>query len=375
MAQKTYLFCIGTAAEVVKTMPVYRLLKEEGNRVHILQTGFADPEVRLTHQIFNMVPDNALDKPVPRFPDAALLASLEETLTAVVPDVLIVEDGSATAGAAALVAYSRNIPVAHLDAGLRSHAENPPYFEKNQELIARLAHWHFTATEQAKCNLLEEDISPTRAFEVGSTLVDAAIWTREHLHASTPGHIYSFSPELREFLFQCRSRRLVVAVTENPQLQPQAMGALAHALNNVIEKYGDCLAVWVTPPNCQANAEAAIAHCTDRERIRLAGPQSFPALVELATRCSLMLTDSDYIEQVASTFYKPVLLTVDDQSGHQELIKAGGARFVGTGSEIAGTLEALLGSSDALRAMQLQTSPYGDGNAARRIVDILEAVK
>jgi UDP-N-acetylglucosamine 2-epimerase len=381
MNQKTYLFCISTPLEIVKTMPVYRALKEAGNQVSILQTGFQDADVRALHQSFDMPPDTTLEcpaQPPQQFPTSALLDKINETLAQFKPDVVIVEGGSATAVAAAMAAYAQGIPVAHVDAGVRSYPEYPSYLEKNQELVARLAHWHFTATEQAKCNLLEERIAPTRIFEVGSTLIDAAIWTREHLHASSPGHAHSFSGDLREFLFQSRSRRLILVATDCPGTAPQVLADIAQALSENIAKHADCLVIWVTHSTLRARVEIALKklHPSEHERIYLAGSLPFPSLVDLAARCGFVLTDSDNIEQMVSAFGKPVLIVADDHAGHQDLIKAGGALFTGTRLPgISTALETMLQDASALRAMQLQASPFGDGSAAGRIADILSIVK
>ncbi len=380
MNQKTCLFCIGTASETIRIMPLYRVLKEQGNRVEILQAGWEDPAVRMLHQVFEMPVQTILELPPhPRqqLAAATILEQVDRGVAAIAPDMIIVEGGSATALAAALAGHAHNIPVAHLNAGRRSHLEVPATEEKTQELIARLAHWHFTATEQAMCNLLEERIPPTRVYEVGDTLIDAAHWTREHLHASTPGKAYSLPDKLRDFLFQCRSRRLILVATEHQDTGEQQIFHLAQALSGSLEQHTESLAAWLTGTGLQPLADAAMAHyCpSGHERICLTGPLPYPGMVDLLSRCNLVVTDSEYIEQNASAFGKPVLF-IGNHAGHQELFKAGGALLTGTSAAAIGRhLEALLCDPAALRNMQVHSSPFGDGSAARRIADILSIVK
>jgi UDP-N-acetylglucosamine 2-epimerase (non-hydrolysing) len=378
MDQSSCLFCLGTASETVRTMPVYRMLGERGIRSYVLHSAFQDGGVKALHETFAMRVDVATEglSPTAKHPSAALMDDIERALSRFAPSLILIEDGSATATAAALAAYARGIPIAHIDAGLRTYAETPPYFEKNQELIARLARWHFTATEQAKSNLLEEGIAPPHIYEVGSTLIDAAYWTREHLHATSPGHSYSFTDNLREFLFLCRSRRLVLAALDESEATPETVDAVAQALCAMVAKRADCLAICVTSAALHAPMQAALKrqYPDGHERLYHSGPLAFPGLTEVVSRAHIVVTDCSDIEQLASAFAKPVLLAVDTHAGHQDLVQAGGAKFVGT--RLAGIgegLETLLGDSAQYKTMQLQASPFGDGEAARRIADVLAA--
>ncbi len=380
MNQKTCLFCIGTAEETIRVMPLYRLLKEQGDTTCILQTGWQDPAVQMLHQIFDMPADATVELPPESLHQpttAALLDQVDRAIAEAAPDMILVAGGSATALTATLAAYARNIPVAHLNAGSRTYDETPSTEEKNQELIARLAHWHFTATEQAMCNLLEERIAPTHVYEVGDTLIDAAFWTREHLHAATVGKPYSVSVELRDFLFQCRSRRLILVAMEHPATSEEQVFHLMQALVNSLERHPESLAVWLSSAAVQPMAEAAwIQFCPNgNARLHRTGPLAYPGLVDLLARCKLVVTDSEHIAHNASAFGKPVLFNGRHGVG-QEFKNNDSSRPDATlSTDIAGNLEALLQDSEKLRSILLQNSPLGDGDAASRIATILSAVR
>lgn len=379
MSQRTILFCISRPLETVMVMPLYRALAAQGNRVLLLQAASIDSPVQALQEWFGMPSDATLGMPAPdngKLFTPAMLEAMRAVFIELQPDAVMVAGGSPLALAGTLSAYAQSIPVAHLDAGLRSYADTPPPNEKNQELIARLAHWHFTATEQAKYNLLEERIPPSRIFEVGSTLVDAALWTREYLHASATGKPYSMPEDLREFLFQCRSRRLILLATENPAISGQTVLNLAQALVATLENHPESLAIWQTDAALADEVQAALdSLCpAGHQRVWPTGPLSYPASVDLLSRCSFVLTDAESVEQQASAFGKPVLFA-GAHDGHQDLLKAGGTRLTGLETAaISHHLEMLLQDAATLRAMQLPTSPFGDGAAAERIANILSIV-
>lgn len=379
MSQRTILFCISSPLETVMMMPLYRVLATQGHRVLVLQAAGIDSPVQPLQEWFGMPSDATLGMPEPdngKLFAPAMLDAMQAAFIELQPDAVMVAGGSSIALAGTLSAYAQGIPVAHIDAGLRSYADIPSASEKNQELIARLAHWHFTATEQARCNLLEERIAPSRIFEVGSTLVDAALWAREYLHASATGKPYSMPEDLREFLFRCRSRRLILLATENLATSGQTVLSLAQALVASIENHPESLAIWQTEGALAEEVQAALdSLCpTGHPRIWPTCSLSYPASIDLLSRCSFVLTDTESIEQQASAFGKPVLFA-GPHDGHRDLLTAGGARLTGLeAAAISHHLEMLLRDAATLLAMQMPTSPFGDGAAAERITNILSIV-
>ncbi len=176
--KKKILLCMGTRPEIIKMAPVYYALKEKGLEPLLLHTGqhkdMADP----MYHFFRIVPDFSLD--LARTSDALyhlsalLLEKLGAAFEVVKPDAVLVHGDTASAAMAAMAAFYQKIPVGHVEAGLRSHSPYDPFpEEKNRELISRLARWHFAPTEQARQNLLGEQIPMVNIHMVGNTIVDA----------------------------------------------------------------------------------------------------------------------------------------------------------------------------------------------------------
>jgi UDP-N-acetylglucosamine 2-epimerase len=292
-------------------------------------------------------------------------------------DTIVVAGGSPIALAGALAGYACQVPVAHLDAGIRTFAEHPSTDEKNHELIARLARWHFTATEQARCNLLEEKIPPSRIFEVGSTLVDAALWSREHLRAATHSTAYAMPDALREFLFQCRSRRLIVAISDETTHNDHMLSALGNALAATVENHPEARVAWLTDDRRKAVIDHALRDMptADRAGIFLHPLPDFPLQIDILTRCSFVIAESREIQQIASAFSKPVLIPNRHFAIH-DLVKAGGAVCVAANDKaLSEQCAQLLQDPFALKNLQLQVSPFGDGNAAERIGEIISIIQ
>jgi UDP-N-acetylglucosamine 2-epimerase (non-hydrolysing) len=168
----TYLACMGTRPEIIKMAPVYRSLKERGETVQVLHTGQHGQMADALYRFFDMGPDFDMNitRKVPTLSNltAELLQGIDQTIAQARPDVLLVQGDTSSALVGAMVGYYRNIPVAHIEAGLRTGHHDPFPEEKNREMIGRLAHWHFPPTHQASENLRNEGIPAEQIFEVGN---------------------------------------------------------------------------------------------------------------------------------------------------------------------------------------------------------------
>lgn len=181
----TYLACIGTRPEIIKMAPVYRSLKARGEDVQVLHTGQHGEVAHALYRFFDMGPDYDMNitRKVPTLSNltAELLQGMDQAIAQSRPDVLLVQGDTSSALVGAMVGYYRGIPVAHIEAGLRTGQHDPFPEEKNRELIGRLAHWHFPPTHQAYENLCHEGIAAGQIFEVGNTVIDAALWVQNRL--------------------------------------------------------------------------------------------------------------------------------------------------------------------------------------------------
>ena len=190
----TFLACTGTRPEIVKMAPVYQALQAQGHQVQLLHTGQHEAMAETLYSFFNMPPDARLHLsrrlPTLSHLTAELLAGVQEQVQALAPDVLLVQGDTTSAFVGAMVGFYQDLPVAHIEAGLRTGLHDPFPEEKNRALIGRLAHWHFSPTPQASANLLREGVARRDIHEVGNTVIDAALWACQQLQHTEPQHLW-----------------------------------------------------------------------------------------------------------------------------------------------------------------------------------------
>ncbi|APD30424.1 UDP-N-acetylglucosamine 2-epimerase (non-hydrolysing) [Pandoraea thiooxydans] len=379
VSKKTYLACIGTRPEIIKMAPVYREFKARGHQVLVVHTGQHGAIAEALYAFFDMPPDITIDlqRKSSSLTDltAALLHGIDDAVERLRPDALMVQGDTTSALVGALVGYYHDKSVIHIEAGLRTHEREPFPEEKNRELIGRLASWHFPPTQQASLNLQNEGVDRAGVFEVGNTVIDAALWAHERIKHSPLERNAVTPADLLEFEARYPSHRLILVTAHRRENWGQPIRNIAHAVARVIEAHGKTVAVWPLHPNpaVRADVESVMRDLPPqvRARICVTEPLSYQALIAMLVRCEFTLTDSGGIQEEASAFRKPVLIA-RNSTERQELVDAGGAKLVGT--EVAEMVEQaglLLTDPAAYRRMQLDKSPFGDGKSAQRIVDIL----
>lgn len=379
MRQQTYLTCIGTRPEIIKIAPLYRRLKAQGNRMIVVHTGQHEAVADALYAFFEMPPDVVI-KLKRRSTSlahltSALMDGVQDAMVGLNPDAVIVQGDTTSALVGALTGYYHRRPVAHIEAGLRTGRHEPFPEEKNREIIARLAYWHFPPTHQAKRNLLAEGIDPSRVFEVGNTVIDAALWARDHIARPAFDALRAMPPDLRTFLTRHRMQRMILITAHRRENWGQPIRNIARAVASLIARHPQAIAIWPIHPNPTVRNDVATEFATlpraVQDRICLTEPLSYPFLIDLLARCEFTLTDSGGIQEEASVFAKPVLIA-RTSTERQELVDAGGARLVGTEvADILATADLLLADACFYRSMQLPRSPFGDGRSAARIVEIL----
>jgi UDP-N-acetylglucosamine 2-epimerase (non-hydrolysing) len=379
MFLRTHLMCIGTRPEIIKMAPVYRQLKAEGQNVRVLHTGQHGAVADALFGFFDMPPDISIDlkrkSPSLAHLSVALMNGIEEAMQTLRPDVLLVQGDTSSALVGAMVGYYHDVPVAHIEAGLRTGEREPFPEEKNRELIGRLAHWHFTPTLQCTHNLLGEGVQAQHIQEVGNTVIDAALWTSERISRPDFDLLAAYPDNLRAFMQQHLTQRLILVTAHRRENWGQPIRDIAQALALTLAEQTDVVAVWPVHPNpaVRADVEAVLAGLptTVTARICLTEPLGYQVLIALLLRCHFTLTDSGGIQEEASAFGKPVLIA-RQSTERQELVQVGGAVLVGTDVDaIHRHATALLTQTDAYRAMQVVRSPFGDGNTAQRIAAVL----
>jgi UDP-N-acetylglucosamine 2-epimerase (non-hydrolysing) len=322
--------------------------------------------------LYAIRPDHDLDimRPDQTLPDltASALLALGRVLATERPDLVVVQGDTTTTMTAALAAFYAKIPVAHVEAGLRTRNKYAPFPEEvNRQVTSVIADLHFAPTDGARQNLLAEGVSAARVHVTGNTVVDALVLARSKLAGRDPA-----APELQRL---DTGRHTVVLMTAHRR---ESFGAglesICRAVRDLVERNRDLAVVFPVHlnPNVRAQVRRVLTGDAVAEgRLILTEPLSYTDLVWMLERCRLVLTDSGGIQEEAPTFRKPVLV-MRDITERPEGVDAGVARLVGTDlRRIRDETERLLRDADAYAAMTNRENPYGDGRAAERIIDVI----
>jgi UDP-N-acetylglucosamine 2-epimerase (non-hydrolysing) len=299
---------------------------------------------------------------------ARTIKRLDDVVAKEMPDIVLVQGDTTTTFCGALAAYYHQITVGHVEAGLRTSKKYAPYPEEiNRRLVGQIADLHFAPTELAKQALLREGILAANIFVTGNTVIDALLWMRSHVQGAPselPQGLASALGGLRVILVTGHRRESFGKGFEN----------ICHAIREVADTFADVVFIYPVhlnprvykPVNCILSAHP---------RIHLIKPLSYACFVWLMDRADIILTDSGGVQEEAPSLGKPVLV-MRETTERPEGIIAGNALLVGVRRDrIVEALTQLLGDTEKRIAMGTVNNPYGDGHAARKIVDILAEIK
>ncbi len=366
----TILVVFGTRPEAIKLFPVVRALQATpGLTVRtcvtaqhrgLLDQVLAIADLRPDIDLDLMEPGQTLDRLTAR-----LLTGLGEVMDRERPDWVIVQGDTATAMAGALAAYYRQVPVAHVEAGLRSNDIYHPWPEEvNRCIVAPIARLHFAPTQTAADALRRENVAPDTIHVTGNTVVDALQWTRARVEAEP-----ALAAGLDAHLERVAGKRLVLVTTHRRENFGDGMASIARALVRIADR-GDTALLFPVHPNPQVGPvmDAIIG---DRPAIVRIPPLDYPTFVRALARCDLVLSDSGGVQEEAPALGKPVLV-MRETTERPEGVAAGTARLVGTDEDrIVHEVSTLLDDSDAHAAMARAHNPFGDGHAAARIAGLI----
>lgn len=363
---KTVMVVFGTRPEAIKMCPLVRELKaRRALSVTVCVTGQHREMLQQVLDVFSVVPD--YDLSVMREGQTLfdvterVLTGMRAVLAEARPDLVLVHGDTSTAFAAALACFYEHIPVGHVEAGLRTYDLAAPFPEEfNRRAVALLASCHFAPTDHAADNLLREGVPPSTVHVTGNTVVDAL--------ATTVREDYTH-PLLR----WSEGGRLVLLTAHRRENIGAPMEGMLRAVRESVEGHPDVRLVCPVHKNPAVRAVTAevLSACP---QIRMTEPQDVVAFHNLLARCYLVVTDSGGIQEEAAALGKPTLV-MRHTTERPEGVRTGTLRLVGTDpKEIGRALCRLLEDGDAYRAMINAPNPYGDGNASRRIADILEAM-
>jgi len=325
-------------------------------------------------ELFELTPDYDLKimKPGQDLTDVtvAILQGLKAVLAEFKPDIVLVHGDTATTFATSLAAYYQQIPVGHVEAGLRTGNLYSPWPEEaNRKLTGALSQLHFAPTSQSQANLLAEGVAGESIHVTGNTVIDALLEVTRKLQR--PDLAKTFA---EEFSYLDPSRRLVLVTGHRRESFGDGFERICKALVQIAQDCADVEIVY--PVHLNPNVREPVNRLLKGvQNIHLIEPLDYLPFVYLMNRSYLILTDSGGVQEEAPSLGKPVLV-MRDTTERPEAVQAGTVRLVGTDLQaIISNVEELLGDDAAYQRMSVAHNPYGDGQACARIIEVLANFK
>ncbi|MCR5100763.1 MAG: UDP-N-acetylglucosamine 2-epimerase (non-hydrolyzing) [Butyrivibrio sp.] len=364
MDKKKIMVVFGTRPEAIKMCPlVLELQKSEKLETYVCVTGQHKEMLQQVLDIFKIEPDEnlAIMKSGQDLYDITtkVLLGMRDILKREKPDLILVHGDTTTAYTSAMAAFYQQIPIGHVEAGLRTNNLYSPYPEEfNRQGIGILAELHFSPTVKAKQNLLSEGKDESKIFVTGNTGIDA-------LHTTVKEN---FSHPIIDW---AKGSRLLVITAHRRENLGDPMHEMFRAIRRIVEEFDDVKAVYPVHlnPLVRSIANEELEGC---DRIKLIEPLSVEIFHNFLKASYLILTDSGGIQEEAPALGKPVLV-MRDTTERPEGVEAGTLKLVGTSEEsIYTSCRELLVDSDIYSSMSKAKNPYGDGTASKQIRKIIE---
>ncbi len=365
------LVVVGTRPEAIKLAPVVHALSARpGLPVRLCTTGQHPDLVPPVLDAFGLRADHGLDVVANGLSDlvAGVLRGMRQLLDQLQPAAVVVQGDTSSALAAALAAFHAGVPVAHVEAGLRTNRLDSPWPEEaNRVLIARVARWHFAPTQRARSALLSEGVPGDRVFVTGNSVVDAL-----HSGLRQAPSLQSLARDWPQLSAAVNDpdRALVLATCHRRESHGPGVAAVGRALYALSRRWPqvDFVLPLHPHPRVREPLRAALAGLYN---VHLLPPLPHGSFLRLAQRASLILTDSGGVQEEAASLGRPVVL-LRDHTERVEGVEAGSVWMVGAAeAPIRAAVERLLREPALREQMARSTCPYGDGRASERIAAVL----
>jgi UDP-N-acetylglucosamine 2-epimerase (non-hydrolysing) len=364
------LIAFGTRPEAIKMAPVVKaLIASNLIETKVLVTAQHRTMLDQVLSLFNIVPDYDLDlmrnnQGLFEITNGVLLGA-QTVLEDYKPNKVLVHGDTTTAMATALAAFYLKIPVGHVEAGLRTGDLQSPWPEEmNRRFVGMAANLHFASTEKAKDNLLQEGVDPQTIFVTGNTVVDALLSTSSTLTAND-----TLTANFDNQYGIDNEKKLVLVTGHRRESFGLGFERICQAISDLSER--DDIQI-IYPVHLNPNVQEPVRKIlSDRRNVFLVEPLEYLPFVHLMHRSYLILTDSGGIQEEAPSLGKPVLV-MRDTTERPEAVDAGSVMLVGTDVRaIVDSVKTLLDDPEKYQTMSNAISPYGDGNAANRILKII----
>lgn len=362
------MLVFGTRPEAIKMCPLVNELKTRPSlQTIVCVTGQHKEMLQQVLDVFKVVPDYnlAIMKPGQSLFDITtnILNSIKSILEEVKPDVVLVHGDTSTTFVTALACFYMQIPVGHVEAGLRTYNIYSPYPEEfNREAVSIISQYNFAPTELSRSNLINEGKDPKKIWITGNTAIDALKTTVREEYTD-------------ENIEWARGKRLITITAHRRENLGDPMRHMFRAIKRVLDEHDDVVAIYPIHmnPAVRSVADEIFGEGENRDpRIRIIEPLDVLDFHNYMHHSYLILTDSGGIQEEAPSLGKPVLV-MRDTTERPEGIKAGTLKLVGTNEEtIYREFTELLDNKEAYDKMAHAANPYGDGHASERIADVLE---
>lgn len=362
---KKIMLVFGTRPEAIKMCPLVNELKKREGKIKtiVCVSGQHREMLQQVLDAFNVVPDYNLDimKNQQTLFDVTvnILERIKDVLEKVKPDIVLVHGDTSTTFVTALACFYLQIPVGHVEAGLRTYNIYSPYPEEfNREAVSIISQYNFAPTQLSRENLINEGKDPKKIWVTGNTAIDALKTTvrEDYTH-----------PELD----WAKGSRLIMLTAHRRENLGEPMHHMFRAIRRIVDEHPDVKVIYPIHMNPVVR-KAASQELGDDDRIHIIDPLDVLDFHNFLARAYMILTDSGGIQEEAPSLGKPVLV-MRDTTERPEGIKAGTLKLVGTQEEsIYSNFKLLLENQDEYRKMARASNPYGDGHACERIADIIE---
>ncbi len=383
MPMKKVAVVAGTRPECVKMAPVYFELKNSTSLQPVfLATAQHRQMLDQTLQVFGIEPEFDLDlmQPGQTLPELTgrVIKAVADWIAQTKPDALLVQGDTTTVLSSAIAAFYHQVPIGHVEAGLRTGNMLSPFPEEmNRRLTSPLAKWHFCPTEVSRDNLLREGIDPATLHVTGNSVVDALLWVRDRLRASglqakQVASRLGIPDSFGERYLADPSQRWILVTGHRRESFGGGFERICQAIADITDRYPDVGILYPVHLNPQVR-EPVNRILGKRSSVALIEPAGYEDFVWLMDRCTFLLSDSGGVQEEAPSLGKPVLV-MRDTTERPEGVQAGTCRLVGTDpAKILSEASLLLEDAAEYHRRSSLRNPYGDGSTSRRIREILEA--
>ncbi len=371
---KKVMLAFGTRPEAIKMAPVIKQFESQIDKFVTIVCATAQHRHMLDQvlKLFEITTHHDLDVMTPNqtLPDltAKILLGVTSVLEKERPDIVFVQGDTTTTLVTGLAAYYLKIPVAHIEAGLRTRNKYSPFPEEvNRRLTSTIADFHFTPTQESKNNLLREGFPENKIFITGNTVIDALHWVNQKINSTTAHRVWSEHFQ-KEFNLSFSSDIKTILVTGHRRESfGEGFERICHTLARIAFDNSDVKIVYPVHlnPNVQKTVTSILANVAN---VHLIPPLEYEPFVYLMNKSYLILTDSGGVQEEAPSLGKPVLV-MRDTTERPEGLNAGVTKLVGTDCDkTVQEVSELLHNTAAYEKMSKAVNPYGDGTASKIIV-------